>query len=136
MQFSLQILFLNKRIRSFRPYLRFVLERHLKQTEVIWPKEEIGKFRGEPVYPRTNVLSLKTPENWLRIGRRVKEGCQPLKMVKHKAVTLNKRRELEIAQADGQEPMMQGLYALDQTEVYVADPVIDVSSQRHYLNIQ
>jgi xeroderma pigmentosum group C-complementing protein len=59
---------------------RYVLERHLKREEVIQPKREIGRFRGEPVYRRQNVLSCKTAENWMRIGRKVKdrqetEGC-------------------------------------------------------------
>ena len=106
---------------------RYVLERHLKRDEVIHPKVELGKFRGEPVYSRSNVVQLKTAENWMRIGRKVKEGCQPLKWVKQRAVTIQKRRAIEMAQQDG-EDVMQGLYSEDQTVLYKPDPIIDVGA--------
>jgi hypothetical protein len=113
---------------------RYVLSRHLKREEVIDPPVELGKFRGEPVYPRSSVISLKTAENWMRQGRVVREGCQPMKMVKQRAVTIGRKREMELAlekartdthNGDGQEDM-QGLYAKSQTELYKPDPVIDV----------
>jgi xeroderma pigmentosum group C-complementing protein len=96
---------------------------------------EIGKFRGEPVYARAAVISLKTAENWMRIGRKVKPGCQPMKWVKPRAATVNKRREIEMtlevnkstaADDDAVEDVMQGLYALSQTEMYKPEPIIDV----------
>jgi hypothetical protein len=102
-----------------------VLERHLKQSEVIYPKQEIGTFRGESVYSRLNVLPLKSSETWTRLGRRVKEGCQPLKLVKQRAITINRKRAVELARAEGEESM-QGLYAEEQTELYVPEPVINV----------
>jgi hypothetical protein len=70
---------------------RYVLERHLKREEVIQPKREIGRFRGEPVYRRQNVLSCKTAENWMRIGRKVKDRQEPLKWVKQRAVTIQSK---------------------------------------------
>ncbi|RDB14699.1 DNA repair protein rhp41 [Hypsizygus marmoreus] len=129
-------------IAGFKDHPLYVLSRHLKQTQVINPPPpdtpELGKFRGEPVYPRSSVVSLKTAENWMRSeGRTVKEGCQPLKMVKLRAGTIGKMRELEVlrdelreAGAGGGEgsangEMMQGLYARSQTEMYKPDPVID-----------
>lgn len=118
----------------FRSY---ALARHIKQTEVIHPLVEVGKFRGESVYPRGNVLSLKTSESWMRQGYKIKEGEQPMKMIKQRAVTINKKRAVEMALADqnndgsgeGNEGgMMQGLYAKGQTELYIPPPVVDVSS--------
>ena len=103
-----------------------MLEQHLKREEVIFPRKEIGKFRGEPVFPRANVLPLKTAENWMRIGRRVKEGVQPMKWVKQRAVTIHRKRAMEAAQQEGEE-MLQGLYSLAQTELYVPEPIVDVS---------
>lgn len=95
---------------------------------MIYPKVEIGKFRGEAVYPRSNVVPLKTSENWIRIGRRVKEGEQPMKLVKYRAVTINRRRALEMGRSTGAaETDMQGLYAENQTELYIPDPVVNVS---------
>jgi xeroderma pigmentosum group C-complementing protein len=103
---------------------------------VIHPLVEIGKFRGEAVYPRGNVLSLKTSESWMRQGYKIKEGAQPMKMIKQRAVTINKKRAVEVALADqngdgsgeGNEGgLMQGLYARGQTELYIPPPVVGVS---------
>lgn len=115
--------------------IRYALERHLRQDEVIYPRSEIGKFRGDPVFARHTVTPLKSAENWLRTsGRTIRPGAQPLKLGKVRAATLNKRRAVEMAAseaaASGQEPsessLTQGLYARFQTEPFVADPVVDV----------
>ncbi|CAL1713034.1 unnamed protein product [Somion occarium] len=123
---------------GFKDHPLYVLARHLKRDEVIHPLTEIGKFRGEPVYPRSNVLSLKTAENWMRQGRKVREGCQPMKWVKQRAVTVNKQRAIEMAMADrlevagegsegfgAEKDIMQGLYAENQTELYIPEPVVN-----------
>ena len=109
----------------------YVLERHLHRDQIISrDAHELGKFRGESVYSRSQVLQLKAAENWMRHGRVVRTGEQPLKYVKQRAVTLNRRRELEIRAdaegANGSGDIMQGLYAERQTEIYVPPPVVDV----------
>lgn len=104
-----------------------MLERHLKREEVIIPKKEIGRFKGEPVYRRDNVITTKTAETWMRVGRKVKERQEPLKWVKQRAVTLQKRRQQELAIQDGGEPILQGLYSENQTEVLRPPPIVDVS---------
>ncbi|KAI8994160.1 hypothetical protein BD414DRAFT_481596 [Trametes punicea] len=90
-------------IAGFKDHPLYILERHLKREEVVDPPTELGRFRGEPVYPRVNVLQLKTAENWMRQGRKVREGAQPLKWVKQRAVTVNKKRAIEMALADQRE---------------------------------
>lgn len=62
----------------------------------------------------------------MRIGRKIKEGEQPMKLVKQRAVTIHRRREIEVAGERGETEVMQGLYAERQTEQYVPDPVINV----------
>ncbi|TFK63043.1 Rad4-domain-containing protein [Pluteus cervinus] len=125
---------------GFKDHPLYVLTRHLKQNQTLHPPppetRELGKFRGEPVYSRSAVVSLKTSENWLRSeGRMIKSGCQPLKFVKLRPGTVNRMRELEVLKdglkeagssdgANGGE-MMQGLYARNQTEIYQPPPVID-----------
>jgi xeroderma pigmentosum group C-complementing protein len=127
---------------------RYVLTRHLKQNQVIDPPppdtKELGKFRGESVYPRSSVVSLKTAENWMRSeGRTVKAGSQALKLVKIRAGTVGRMRELEVLKDElrdagelsaglpnGAAPggeVMQGLYSRKQTELYKPDPVVNVS---------
>ncbi|THH01924.1 hypothetical protein EW026_g851 [Hermanssonia centrifuga] len=127
---------------GFKDHPLYVLARHLKRDEVIHPPVELGKFRGEPVYPRSSVVPLKTAENWMRQGRKVREGCQPMKWVKQRAVTVNKQRAVEMAMTDHENQMsasggdqgegfssekdvMQGLYACIQTEIYKPEPVIN-----------
>ena len=112
---------------GFKDHPLYVLERHLKREEVIMPKREIGRFKGEPVYKRENVVSCKTPENWMRIGRVVKAGQEPLKWVKQRAVTLDKRRAQELEKMEGKEPTQQGIYAEWQTELFRPPPIRDVS---------
>lgn len=109
------------------------MERHLHRDEILHPRVEIGRFRGEPVFARENVISgLKTSENWMRIGRVVAEGEQPMKSVKVRAVTLGRRRTISIAGQEGystnaEDGAMQGLYSKSQTVLYRPPPVIDVS---------
>ncbi|KAK8858825.1 hypothetical protein IAR55_003055 [Kwoniella newhampshirensis] len=110
---------------GFKDHPIYVLERHLKREEVIQPRREIGRFRGEPVYRRINVLSCKTAENWMRVGRRVKDRQEPLKWVKQRAVTLQKRRAQELAVQESGEAIQQGLYAEYQTETYRPPPIRD-----------
>ncbi|GHJ87232.1 hypothetical protein NliqN6_3634 [Naganishia liquefaciens] len=112
-------------LQGFKDHPLYVLERHLKREEVIMPKKEVGKFRGEPVYRRANVVSCKTAENWMRIGRKIRPREEPLKWVKQRAVTLDRRRAQELAIQEGHEPLQQGLYAEWQTEIYRPPPIKD-----------
>lgn len=82
-------------------------------------------FRGEPVFPRSSLVLLKSAETWMREGRQIKSGEQAMKMVKQRAVTINKRRAQELASVGGHETQ-QGLYAHRQTELVVPLPVVDV----------
>lgn len=57
-----------------------------------------------------------------------------MKSTKVHAATINRRRAIEMARSHGEEIGMQGLYSYEQTELYVADPVIDV--REHIPNSQ
>ncbi|TFY83199.1 hypothetical protein EWM64_g818 [Hericium alpestre] len=104
-------------IAGFKDHPLYILQRHLHKDQQIAPNTpELGKFRGEPVYPRGSVLSLKTAENWMRRGRTVKSGEQPMKWVKQRASTVSRKRELEVlreagAKAGSTEEITQGLHA-------------------------
>lgn len=88
-----------------------------------------GVKGGQPqrVFKRSAVLSLKSIENYLRMGRRVKSNEIPLKFVKSRSVTIAKKRIEEAAVLEGQVPNEQELYSFAQTELYIADPIVDVS---------
>ena len=126
-------------IGGFKDHPLYVLARHLKQTETIHPPPpetpEVGKFRGEPVYPRSSVVSLKSAETWMRTeGRIIIAGSQPLKTIKARPNTVNRVRELEVLKDELRDAghsaenveVMQGLYARSQTELYIPPPIVDV----------
>lgn len=135
---------------GFKDHPLYVLQRHLHQNQVVYPEVEIGKFRGEPVYSRSNVVEVKTAENWMRVGREIEAGEQPLKWVKTRAVTIAKKRMVEMAEMEALSKAvsaagngeagetgppaggasMQGLYAEWQTQLYEPPPVVDVSCFR------
>lgn len=76
----------------------------------------------------------------MRSGRKIREGCQPMKWVKQRASTVNRKREIEMALEKGreekertgepssavEEEVLQGLYAESQTELYCPEPIVDV----------
>ncbi|KAL5036273.1 hypothetical protein RTP6_003858 [Batrachochytrium dendrobatidis] len=55
----------------------YALERHCKQNQVIYPngkKHIVGTFKGEPIYPRTHVQTIRSSESWKRFGYQIKSG--------------------------------------------------------------
>lgn len=117
------------------PFTRrsYVLEQHLHRDEALRPgSKSLGLFKGEfPIFRRSEVVNVRSAENWYRTGRVVKLAEIPMKFVKQRAVTIHRRREEEVARMDGGEVDEQPLFAEEQTEVYVPPPVVDV--RRHTL---
>lgn len=62
----------------------------------------------------------------MREGKRIKGGQEPMKLVKPRTVTINRKREEELMKMDGQEVALQGLFAGWQTELLIPPPIIDV----------
>jgi len=112
-------------VTGFKNHPKYVLERHLRREEVIYPKKPIGTFRGDSVYPRSSVVVCKSTETYMREGKRVKGGENPLKMVKPRTVTINRKRETELLKMDGQPVPLQGLFAEWQTELLIPPPIVD-----------
>ncbi|CAJ0883969.1 12804_t:CDS:10 [Entrophospora sp. SA101] len=109
-------------ISEFNNHPLYALERHLKKYEILFPKEPvIGHIRGESIYPRKNIKQLHTTETWLREGRQIKEGEQPLKHVKSRIYTMSKRQAILF---DEKVPEV-GLYGEWQTEEYAPKPIVN-----------
>lgn len=132
-------------LQSLRTSTEFVLERFLRREEAIRPgaiHDRIfttgkgAKKKEEKVYLRTDVEKCLSAESWHKEGRRVKVGESPLKLVPIRAVTLNRKREVdELERETGQKPK-QGLYALRQTEYIIPPPITDgVIPKNAYGNI-
>lgn len=70
-------------ISAIQRHPRYVLERHLKKYEMVYPKEPIvGHIKEEPIYLRNNVQLLHTKDRWIRQMRVVKASERPLKAVR------------------------------------------------------
>ena len=120
-------------LQGYKMSAKFVLERHLRREEALSRKAQPvktfvtgkgDKAQEEPVYLRKDVEICRTGESWHKEGRAVKAGEHPLKKVPVRAVTMNRKREVEEAERDGGEKLMQGMYARDQTE-WIIPPRIE-----------
>ncbi|KAM0748756.1 Rad4-domain-containing protein [Meredithblackwellia eburnea MCA 4105] len=115
-------------VAAFKNHPTYVLEQHLHRDETILPgSKKLGVFRGtEIVYARSAVVQLKSEENWRRVGRVVKSDIEiPMKWVKQRTVTINRKRAENLALMDGGEVTQQPLYAESQTKIYIPPPVVN-----------
>ncbi|KAF2452829.1 hypothetical protein BDY21DRAFT_358102 [Lineolata rhizophorae] len=125
-----------KNIQDFKGHPVFVLERHLRQNEVIHPKRSSGRVNigssfasnVEPVYRRRDVHVVRSAEKWYRMGRDIKPGEQPLKRAApRKRSRRSAADDVEDSGDSGEESASVGtsLYAAFQTTLHVAPPVIN-----------
>lgn len=113
-------------IVDFKDHPRYVLERDLRRNEVLVNPHEVGKVPAgrdakngrkklESVYRRNDVKTVRSADNWYRLGREVKIGEQPVKV-----------RAAKRTREDDEEPQAAvSLYTEDQTELYEAPPVVN-----------
>ena len=119
-------------LQGYKNSSEFVLERHLRREQVLVPgarpvktffSGKGDKVKGESVFLRKDVEVCRTSESWHKEGRAVKPGEQPLKNVPVRAVTANRKREVEEAERDGGGKLMQGMYARYQTDWIIPDAI-------------
>ncbi|KAI1961434.1 hypothetical protein LOZ58_003290 [Ophidiomyces ophidiicola] len=119
-------------LQSLKASKDFVLERFLRREEALPPSAKHvrtfisgkgTKQKEEKVYQRSDVQKCLSAESWHKEGRRVKLGEAPLKLVPIRAVTLNRKREVDEMERETGEKPKQGLYALHQTEYIIPDPI-------------
>ena len=103
-------------IQAFNNHPDYVLERHLKKYEYLYPKDPslaVGQVRGENIYPRSLVQMLHTADKWLSLEARViKFGEEPVKVVKSRQMPARKSsiRDLSMArdESDDEDVMVSG----------------------------
>jgi xeroderma pigmentosum group C-complementing protein len=116
-----------KSVTDFKGHPVYALERHLRRNEALVNPTEVGKVaagrdpsggkRLESVYRRRDVKLVKSADGWYRMGREVKVGEQPVKIVAP--------RKQDDDVEDGEEKNAgTALYAEGQTELYEAPPVV------------
>lgn len=113
-------------VQDFKGHPIYALKRHLHRDELISENAvpcgnfTVRKGVTEPVYFRKDLKIVKTAKAWYKLGRIVKSGSQPLKYQP-------KRRNKNLGNGDddydddGENE--SAMYALDQTELYVPQPV-------------
>ena len=121
-----------KNVQDFKDHPYYALERHLRRSEVIHPKREVGKIAAgkstgdktlEPIYRRRDVHELKSADKWYRMGREIKTGEQPLKRV---AARRTQKSVFDDDQmSEDEDSAGTGLYAVFQTTIYNAPPVVN-----------
>ncbi|KAI1608874.1 xeroderma pigmentosum group C-complementing protein [Exophiala viscosa] len=119
-----------RNVQEFKGHPVYVLERHLRMSEVIQPKHEVGKVstgtaknaKLESVFRRRDVHLCRSADAWYRRGRDVKEGEQPLKRVVPK-----RKRDVVTEDFDEDDEANEGtaLYAEYQTRLYEPPPVVN-----------
>jgi xeroderma pigmentosum group C-complementing protein len=114
-------------LATLAPLPSFILERNIKRDQVVHPKVQHSLFRGEPVYRTSSLHACKTRENWMRSGREIREGEEPVKWVKLRAVTIGRRREMEALKEETGEQAMQGMFIESQTKLWRAESIKEVS---------
>ncbi|PVH98953.1 DNA repair protein rhp42 [Periconia macrospinosa] len=121
-------------LQGYKNSTEYALERHLRREEAVNPGAKIvrhfvtgkgDKQKQEPVYFRKDVVVCKSTESWHKEGREVREGEQPLKYVPMRAVTVNRKREIEERQREEGGKVQQGLYSKAQTDWIIPDPIVD-----------
>ncbi|KAE8211181.1 hypothetical protein CF327_g5045 [Tilletia walkeri] len=122
-----------KSMATFKNHPVYALESQLKRNEAIFPRNRVGKFEGQDVYLRQDVVEVHSVRQWYvnygRVLRRPADGSasveEPLKWGKTRGYTIANKRAEEQARSEGREVPQEGLYAQFQTEVHTAPPVRD-----------
>ncbi|RDL37081.1 Uncharacterized protein BP5553_04514 [Venustampulla echinocandica] len=121
-----------KNIADFKDHPVYALERHLKKNEILVATRESGKVAAgrdsgtpgrrklENVYRRRDVKIARSADAWYRLGRDIKMGEQPVKVVAAK-----RRPDEDDMGGDVEERPGTNLFTEDQTEIYAAPPVVN-----------
>ncbi|KAF7348229.1 hypothetical protein MSAN_01776500 [Mycena sanguinolenta] len=137
-------------VGGFKDHPMYVLVRHLTQTQTIHPPppqtRELGKFRGEPrkigcAVRGRQVKEGEQPLKWVKMRASTIGRMREVEVLREGLRIAGEHAETAAAANDGtdnpgsssavkvsqnfEKEVMQGLYALSQTEVFVPDPVVD-----------
>ncbi|TGO17084.1 hypothetical protein BTUL_0021g00840 [Botrytis tulipae] len=121
-----------KNVQDFKDHPVYALERHLRRNEVIVAERESGKVatgnanasgikKLENVYRRKDVHICKSADAWYRLGREVKMGEEPVKVVPSR----NPRKNDFADEEEREERAGTALYTQLQTEPFIPPPIVN-----------
>ncbi|KAF5870520.1 putative dna repair protein [Botrytis fragariae] len=121
-----------KNVQDFKDHPVYALERHLRRNEVIVAERESGKVatgnanasgikKLENVYRRKDVHICKSADAWYRLGREVKMGEEPVKVVPSR----NPRKNDFADEEEREERAGTALYTQLQTELFIPPPIVN-----------
>lgn len=81
---STKIVINSEFICRYKNHPLYALKRHLLKFEVIYPSdiEPVGYVKGEPVFPRSSVTTLRSRNVWFKEAKCVRVGEKPYNIVK------------------------------------------------------
>ncbi|EMR08224.1 hypothetical protein PNEG_03393 [Pneumocystis murina B123] len=115
-------------IKDLKNHPLFIIERHLKQNQVIFSKKPCsfitvkknGNRVKEPIFYRKDIVTVLSATKWYQRGRKIKFGEQPLKIVpEYRKNSTSDELNGNIKYAT------VGLYSESQTELYIPPPVLN-----------
>lgn len=127
-----------RNVADFKDHPVFALERHLRRHEVIVPGAQMAGTIGagskaplERIYRRRDVRMARSADKWYRLGREVRIGQEPVKVLPKRAGNKNALYDDDDDDDDpdkvglfGDEAGGTPIYTFEQTELYRPDPVV------------
>lgn len=129
-----------RNVQDFKNHPVYALERHLRRHEVLVPGAQMAGTVGagskgplERIYRRRDVRIARSADKWYRMGREVKPGEEPVKILPKKV----RKSRISLGDEDDDEeeedpvlgivPLSAGtpIYMPEQTELYRPPPVIN-----------
>ena len=124
-----------RNVADFKDHPYYALERHLRRNEILVGNHSVGtvaagrdtgtlgKKRLEHVFRRKDVKIVRSADAWYRLGRDIKMGEQPVKVLAPK-----QNPSIENDDEDGEEREDRAgtnLYTEEQTDLYLPPPVVN-----------
>lgn len=126
-----------KSLAGFVNHPVYALKGQLKKDEILVSScVPVGTFRGESVYAREDVQKMKTPDRWIREGRKVRDDAVPVSEVR-RVKRLRNPKSLPTIELDQTIQYSTPLYTYDQTQALTEEAYNDyLSASGKYLVIK
>lgn len=131
---------LPRNVVDFKNHPIYALQRHLRRHEVLVPGASVVGTVGagskgplEKIYRRTDVKVARSADKWYRMGREIKPGEDPVKVLPRRKRPQRRGRLAfdEEEESSDDDPVLgpspaKGvpIYTFDQTQLYIPPPVV------------